>query len=73
MFRHHINIITARRPTSIGVLANVGFVLKKLKCVYRHICNIKPVFHGACFEADSALILYAPYPRLYVYIGIFAI
>ena len=25
--------------------------------------HLKPVFHGACFEADSAPILYAPYTR----------
>ena len=25
--------------------------------------RVKPAFHGACFGADSAPILYAPYPR----------
>ena len=25
--------------------------------------NLKPLFHGACFEADSAPILSAPYTR----------
>ena len=27
------------------------------------IVTVKPVFHGACFEAVSAPTLYAPYPR----------
>ena len=31
--------------------------------VYLKKFNVKPVFHGACFEADSAPILSAPYTR----------
>ena len=27
------------------------------------VIDLKPVFHGACFEADSATILSAPYTR----------
>ena len=34
-----------------------------LNASYTFIFTVKPVFHGACFEADSAPILYAPYPR----------
>ena len=46
------------------------FILYMMSSVFRlyrlhavMVCRLKPVFHGACFEADSAPTLSAPYPR----------
>ena len=52
-------------PQQIGKLSEAMRVVRetKLVCPTTYEMCVKPVFHGACFEADSAPILYAPYTR----------
>ena len=56
MFKHDLNIITARMPTSIGVLANVGLCTKKTQlCICRHICNITLLINKSVYKQNNII------------------